>query len=114
MGWRIDIEADDVAQLVDKLGVGGKLELFHAVRLKAVRTPDALNRTRADIDDLPHHGGRPVGRLRWRLALDKHHDTLVNVRPQRLDARRPLPPGGSGSRWRNSAPDVVHWVLQGG
>ena len=32
MGWRIDIEADDVAQLVDKLRVGGELELFHSVR----------------------------------------------------------------------------------
>ena len=35
MGGRIDIEADDIAQLVDKLRVGGELELFHPVRLKA-------------------------------------------------------------------------------
>ena len=41
MGGRIDIKADDVAQLADKLRVGGELELFHPVRLKAVRTPDA-------------------------------------------------------------------------
>ena len=43
MGGRIDIEADDVAQLVDKFRVGGELELFQPVRLKAVRTPDALD-----------------------------------------------------------------------
>src|ERR1022692_891536 len=42
MGGRVDIEADDVAQLAHKLRVGRKLELLHPVRLKAVRTPDAL------------------------------------------------------------------------
>jgi hypothetical protein len=33
------------------------------VRLKAVRTPDALDGTRADMDNLHHHGGGPVSRL---------------------------------------------------
>jgi hypothetical protein len=89
MGGRINIEADDVAQLVDKLWVGGELELFHPVRLKAVRSPDALDGTRADIDDLRHHGGGPVGRLCWRVGLGERHDALRDVRPQRLDARRP-------------------------
>src|ERR1700690_288657 len=65
MGGRIDIEADDVAQLVDKMRVGGELELLNPVRLKAVRTPNALDGTRADIDDLRHHGGGPVGQLGW-------------------------------------------------
>jgi len=32
---------------------------FHPVRLKAVRTPGAQDGTRADIDDLRHHGGGP-------------------------------------------------------
>ena len=49
MGGRIDIQADDIAQLAHKLRVGGELELFHPVRLKAVRTPNALDGTRADI-----------------------------------------------------------------
>jgi hypothetical protein len=89
MGWRIDIEADDVAQLVDKLRGGGELELFHPVRLKAVRTPDALDGTRADIDDLRHHGGGPVGRLGGRVGLGERHDALGDGRSQRLDARRP-------------------------
>src|SRR3979490_1839159 len=87
MGWRIDIKADDVAQLVDKFRVGGELELFHPMRLKAVRTPDALDGTRADIDDFRHHGGGPVGRLCWRLGLGEHHDAVGDVRPQRPDAR---------------------------
>ena len=63
MGGRIDIETDDVAQLVDEARVGGEFELFHPVRLQAVRAPDALDGTRADADDLRHHGGGPVGRL---------------------------------------------------
>src|SRR5665647_235258 len=87
MGWWIDIEAYNIAQLVDKLRVGGELELFHPVRLKAVRTPDALDGTRADIDDLRHHGGGPVGRLCWRVGLGERHDAFGDVRSQRPDAR---------------------------
>jgi hypothetical protein len=37
MSGRIDIETDDVAQLVDEVRVGGEFELFHPVRLQAVR-----------------------------------------------------------------------------
>jgi hypothetical protein len=123
MGGRINIEADDVAQLVDKLWVGGELELFHPVRLKAVRSPDALDGTRADIDDLRHHGGGPVGRLCWRVGLGERHDALRDVRPQRLDARRPrlvaqetvipflhealLPAPDTGLRFAGPAHDLV-------
>ena len=43
---RIDVaeETRDVAQLVDEARVGGEFELFHPVRLQAVRAPDALDR----------------------------------------------------------------------
>ena len=37
----IDIEADDVAQLVDELRVVGELEPSPAVRLQPMRLPDA-------------------------------------------------------------------------
>src|SRR5450756_1036003 len=87
MGWWIDIEAYNIAQLVDKLRVGGELELFHPVRLKAVRTPDPLDGTRADIDDLRHNCGGPVGLLYWRLGLGERHDAFGDVRSQRTDAR---------------------------
>src|SRR6185312_3928913 len=69
MGGRINIETDDVAQLVDEARVGGEFELFHPVRLQAVRAPDSLDGTRADADDLRHHGGGPVGRLGGRGSL---------------------------------------------
>src|SRR4029079_6106924 len=87
MGWWIDIEADDIAQFVDKLWIRRGLEVFDPVRLKAMRAPDALDGTCADIDGLRHHGGGPMGRLRWRLGLGERHDTFGDVRPQRLDAR---------------------------
>ena len=89
MGGRIDIQADDVAQLAHKLRVGGDLNCFTRVRLKAVRTPNALDGTRADIDDLRHHGGSPMGRLCWRVGLGERHDALDDVRSQPRDARWP-------------------------
>jgi hypothetical protein len=62
---------------------------FHPMGLKAVPTPDALDGTRADIDDLCHHGGGPVGRHRGRVALGERHDALGDVGRQRRDVRRP-------------------------
>ena len=87
MGGRINIETDDVAQLVDEARVGGEFELFHPVRLQAVRAPDSLDGTRADADDLRHHGGGPVGRLAGRGGLGERHDAFSDARPQRRDAR---------------------------
>src|SRR6201981_1693408 len=87
MGGRINIETDDVAQLVDEPRVGGEFELFHPVRLQAVRAPDALDGTRADADDLRHHGGGPVGRLGGWGGLGERHDAFGDARPQRRDAR---------------------------
>ena len=89
MGGRIDIEADDVAQLVDEARVGGELELFHPVRLQAVRAPDALDGTRADADDLGHHGRGPVGCLGGRVGLGERHDPFGDVRSERRNARGP-------------------------
>ncbi len=123
MGGRIDIEADDVAQLVDKLRVGGELELFHSMRLQSMRPPDPLDGTRADIDDLRHQRGGPVGRLCWRVALSELHDALGDAGPQRPDARRPgliaqetvvsflhealLPTPDTGLRFPSPAHDLV-------
>jgi hypothetical protein len=61
---RIDVEADDVAQLGDELRIVGQFELTHPVRLQAMGTPDALDRTDADPDRLGHGGARPMGGVR--------------------------------------------------
>jgi hypothetical protein len=58
---RIDIKADDVAQLGDELRVIGELEPTHSVRLQAVGPPDALYRTDADPDRFGHGCARPMG-----------------------------------------------------
>jgi hypothetical protein len=49
MGGRIDIKPDHVALLVDELRIVGELELLDPVRLEAMRAPDALDGTRADL-----------------------------------------------------------------
>ena len=93
------------------------------MRLKAVRTPDALDGTRADIDDLRHHDGGPVRRLCWRASLREHHDALGDIGPQRRDARTPrliaqeavipflhealLPAPDTGLRFAGPAHDLI-------
>ena len=68
---RIDIEADDVAQLGDKLAIARQLELAHAVRLEPVGVPDPLHRADADPDLLGHHPGRPMGDLARRIGHER-------------------------------------------
>lgn len=43
MRRRIDVEADDIPQLVDELGIVGEFELAHPMWLKTVGAPDALH-----------------------------------------------------------------------
>src|SRR5829696_5636888 len=89
MGGRIDIEADDVAQLRHELGIVGELEAAYAVRLKAVSLPDALHRGQADADRLGHGGGGPVRRLVRRLGCGQGHRLVDHLLTERLDARGP-------------------------
>src|SRR3546814_17972567 len=63
VGGGIDVEADNVAQLLDEHRIVRELELPHAVRPQAVRAPDALDRADADPDLARHHRRGPVGRL---------------------------------------------------
>jgi hypothetical protein len=68
MGGRIDIKPDHIAQFLDELGIGGELELPHAMRLQPVRSPDALHRTDADPALFCHHGCGPVRGFTGRIA----------------------------------------------
>jgi hypothetical protein len=47
---RIDVEADDVAQLGREVRIVGQLELAQPVGLKSMRPPDALDRADADLN----------------------------------------------------------------
>ena len=86
---RIDVEADDVAQLVDELRIVGELELPPAVRLQPVRLPDAPHRAGADAGRLRHHVGGPVRRLAGRVRQRQRHHALGHLGPERRDARGP-------------------------
>ena len=85
---RIDIEADDVAQLGDELRIIGQLELTHPVGLQAMGAPDALDRTDADPDRFGHGRARPMGRVRGRASQGQGHHAFGNIWAQWRDARR--------------------------
>ena len=44
VGWRIDIEADDLLELLGEFGIVGELERAHPMRLQPVPLPDATHR----------------------------------------------------------------------
>ncbi len=89
MGRRIDVEADDVAQLVDELRVVGQLELAPAVGLQAVRLPDAAHRAGIDAGGLRHHVGDPIRGLAGRVLQRQHHHALGHFGTERRNARGP-------------------------
>jgi len=76
VGGRIDVKANDVANLRRKLRIIGKLEGFDAMGGKAVHLPNALHRRQADPRNLGHHATGPMGALARRGAQSHGHDTL--------------------------------------
>ena len=55
MGRWIDIETNDIAQFAGEVRIARKLELPIAVRLQAMRPPDAPDRGFTDADHRRHH-----------------------------------------------------------
>jgi len=89
VGGRIDVEADDVANLGGELRIVGQLELTPAVRLEAMGSPDALDRTDADTDLSGHRRGGPVGDFPRRIGGDgQRHHPLGHLVSQGRNARR--------------------------
>jgi hypothetical protein len=84
----IELEADEVAQLVDELGVFGKLELALLVGCETMRLPDAPDGAGADCGGLRHHVGGPVGRLARRIGMRQCRDALADIGTERRNARR--------------------------
>ena len=97
VGRRIDIEPDDIAQLVDELGIPGEFELPDAMRLEPVRTPDALHGADAHACRSAHRRTGPVGRFARRglhgqrdNALGDRRIELGDARGSRLVAQKPV------------------------
>jgi hypothetical protein len=75
-------------QLVDKFRIVRELELPHAMRLKPVGAPDALNRTDRDARDLCHQRAGPVRRLAGRIIERQGDNSCGDFIAQRFDAGR--------------------------
>ena len=88
MGWRIDVKPNDIAQFTDEVRIVRELELPIAVRLQAMGTPDASDRTFTDAGHRSHHRGRPMGRLDGRVRQRQRHHALGHFGAQGRDARR--------------------------
>ena len=83
-----DVEPDDIAQLGDKQGIVGELELSHPVWRQTVGAPDPLHRTGGDAGMSGHHLGGPVRRLARRVAQGQGDDAVHDFGPEWRDARR--------------------------
>jgi len=85
MGWRIDIEPDNVRQLGGKARIARALEGPQPVWLQFVGPPDALHRTHRDTSGTSHCPAGPMGRLVRRLgAGQRHHPRRRFRRDRRL------------------------------
>jgi len=87
VGRRIDIEADDLAELVGESLVVRELELPDPVRLQPVGAPNALDRADADPRGLGHRCRRPMRRLTGRIRARQGDDPIDDRLVQRRDPR---------------------------
>ncbi len=89
MVGRIEVEADDVADLLDEEGIGGELEVLLPVGLEVERGPDALDRGLRHAGGLGHGTAGPVraavGGAGLKRLPQQRHEGLVReaARPSR-------------------------------
>jgi len=88
VGW-VQIEANDIVELFDKLLVATELECFHQVRLEAVLMPNAPDRGFAQALCLGHGSCTPVCRI-GRCRVQRRFHNGGNLSP-----RNPLNPAGT-------------------
>ena len=71
---RIEVEADDVARLLDELRIRRELEGLLPMRLKAEGAPDTRNRRLRKLRLARHQPSRPVRRVRrWAFERSRNH-----------------------------------------
>ena len=73
---RVQVQPDEVGQLLDEGRVFRQFERRDAVRLQAVRVPDALDGRAAHASRLGHRATTPVGGARRRLVQRGMYDGL--------------------------------------
>ena len=85
MSRRCHVEADDVFELGDEIGVVRAFEGSETMGLQLMNLPDPLNRAQRDTHDLGHGAARPVRDFTWRLAASQRNQPLnIGVRRRRL------------------------------
>ena len=112
MGGRCHVEADDVFELSDEVGIVRALERSETMRLQFVSLPNPLHRAQRHTHHLGHGAAGPVGDLTRRLAAGQRDQSLnIGVRHGRLaglsaaftkktvDARLGKPPLPAPDRW---------------
>ena len=111
LGW-VQVQANDVADLLDELGIGRQLEGVDQMRLEPKGPPDPADGRLRQADLAGQRSGRPVGRIGGRLlqGQDQHLlDLLIGDRAGRPQpgAHRPDPPSGgrqtASATWSPSA-----------
>ena len=60
---RVQVQADDVGEFVDELGITGNLEGLDAMRLETMGVPDALHGRRRDALRAGHGAATPMSRV---------------------------------------------------
>ena len=88
VGWRIDIETNDIPQFTDEVRIARELELPKAMGLQTMRSPDTPDRAFTDTNRRGHHQSRPMGRLGVRVRQRQCHDAVGHVGGQGRNARR--------------------------
>ena len=86
IGRRIHVEADDVAHLLDELGVRRHLERLGQMRFQTTRAPDPADHRVAHPRSARRRPGAPVGfagRRRFERGDDYRLDVLVRNRARR-------------------------------
>jgi hypothetical protein len=73
MARRCHVEADNVLELGQKLGIARALEAADGVRLQPVRGPDALCDSQGQPYRLGHRSAGPMRRLSRRLGATQRH-----------------------------------------
>ena len=88
MGWRRDVQPDDIGQFAKKVRIVGKLEVFPPVRRQTMALSDCLYRRGGNTGRLGHRAQRPMGRLVRRRILCQANDLGDTIRRNRSMAGR--------------------------